>query len=247
MKDNDNGAGNIDYLQDIALVIAVTCVRNTIIEQYHAEGKLTNKEMKAFNIEVADNLYSFLYFNTGHITNKEDRKHFLELMFKYYPTNWDRPKLKQSIFDALDVKKGNLRGKKLMEEWGKKDRLNHSGMAKLEKEFLNALKTIPASPDILHDPLYAPVLLVIQLLETNQRKVALNILFRLIETGTDIYENKLREDAPDFFLTLSEIPEIPKHIKSFLIDAMLLTEGDKEGEFHNLKELRVAFKKLRTQ
>jgi len=40
--------------------MAANCVRNTIIEDYHSQGKLTDEEMKAFNKEVASKLYTFL-------------------------------------------------------------------------------------------------------------------------------------------------------------------------------------------
>ncbi len=44
------------HLKDIALIMSVNCVRNTIIENYHAEGKRSDDEMKAFNKEVANKL-----------------------------------------------------------------------------------------------------------------------------------------------------------------------------------------------
>ena len=40
--------------------MALHCVRNTVSEDYHASGKLTDAEMSAFNHEVADKIYSFL-------------------------------------------------------------------------------------------------------------------------------------------------------------------------------------------
>ena len=42
-------------LQRLALLIAVNCVRSTVIEDDHAAGKLDDPEMKAFNLEVANN------------------------------------------------------------------------------------------------------------------------------------------------------------------------------------------------
>jgi hypothetical protein len=44
--------------------MAVTCFRSTVIETYHAEAKITDPEMMAFNKEVANKLYTFinLYF-----------------------------------------------------------------------------------------------------------------------------------------------------------------------------------------
>ena len=42
------------YLKRLALLMAVNCVRNTVIEDYHAAGKLDDPEMKAFYQEVAN-------------------------------------------------------------------------------------------------------------------------------------------------------------------------------------------------
>ena len=42
-------------LKRLALLIAVNCVRSTVIEDDHAAGKLDDPEMKAFNLEVANN------------------------------------------------------------------------------------------------------------------------------------------------------------------------------------------------
>ena len=40
----------------LALIMAVNCVRNTVIEDYHSQGKMTQEEMKTFNKEVAHKL-----------------------------------------------------------------------------------------------------------------------------------------------------------------------------------------------
>ncbi len=44
-------------LQNLALVMSAVCVRNTIIEDYHGAGKITDPEMEAFNRQVADKVY----------------------------------------------------------------------------------------------------------------------------------------------------------------------------------------------
>jgi hypothetical protein len=49
-------------LKRLALLIAVNCVRNTVIEDYHSDGKLSDAEMKAFNQEVANKVYTFLHY-----------------------------------------------------------------------------------------------------------------------------------------------------------------------------------------
>jgi hypothetical protein len=74
----------------LALIMAVNCVRNTVIEDYHSEGKLTDQEMKAFNKEVADKLYTFL-----------------EYLYSMYPTNWDQPALDPDLIKAAKLFKAS--------------------------------------------------------------------------------------------------------------------------------------------
>lgn len=94
-------------LKRLALLMAVNCVRNTVIEDYHAQGKLTDEEMKAFNKEVANKLYTFLEY----IFNKplEDQQAFLSAMSIMYPANWDQPKLDSEFIKAAKFvkEKGN--------------------------------------------------------------------------------------------------------------------------------------------
>ena len=75
------------------------CVRNTVIEQYHAAGKLTDAEMKAFNKEVADNLYSFLLFllHPQFATVREKVLNWL-----WPPTTWDPPQFDPGFAGLLN-------------------------------------------------------------------------------------------------------------------------------------------------
>jgi hypothetical protein len=94
-------------LKRLALLMAVNCVRNTVIEDYHAQGKLNNSEMKAFNQEVANKIYTFLNF----LLNKpdEDRDAFLGAMGVMYPSNWDQPRIDRDFADVVKLitKRGN--------------------------------------------------------------------------------------------------------------------------------------------
>ena len=94
-------------LKRLALLMAVNCVRNTVIEDYHAQGKLTDSEMKAFNQEVANKTYTFLNF----LLNKpdEDRDAFLHAMGEMYPWKWDQPRIDRDFADVVKMikKRGN--------------------------------------------------------------------------------------------------------------------------------------------
>ncbi len=51
-----------ESIQSLALIVAVNCVRNTVIEDYHADGKLSDGDMKNFNKDVANKLYTFFTY-----------------------------------------------------------------------------------------------------------------------------------------------------------------------------------------
>ena len=44
----------------IAKAMTINCVRNTILERYHMDGKLSDADMKAFNKQVVNRIYTFL-------------------------------------------------------------------------------------------------------------------------------------------------------------------------------------------
>lgn len=89
-------------IQDIALIMAVNCVRNTIIEDYHVGGKLSDEDMKNFNKEVANKLYTFLKIGLFS-ENLAECQRFLNAMGMMYPQNWDKPVLDKEIMETLKL------------------------------------------------------------------------------------------------------------------------------------------------
>ena len=88
-------------VKELALMMAVNCVRNTCVEKYHSAGKLNDDEMKAFNKEVVNRIYTFLdvLFNAS----EEDRLAFLEKMKTQVipassPLAWDEPQVDNSLW-----------------------------------------------------------------------------------------------------------------------------------------------------
>jgi hypothetical protein len=94
-------------LKGLALLMAVNCVRNTVIEDYHAAGKLDDSEMKAFNQEVANKIYTFLQFLF--LKPDEYRDAFLSAMGVMYPPNWDQPKIDQDFVETVKIVKRTAR------------------------------------------------------------------------------------------------------------------------------------------
>jgi hypothetical protein len=88
-------------LKRLALLMAVNCVRNTVIEDYHSHGKLSNAEMKTLNQEVANKIYTFLHYLFNH--SSEDREAFLEAMAVMYPSNWHQPTLDADFVKAVSL------------------------------------------------------------------------------------------------------------------------------------------------
>lgn len=92
-----------DSLKEIAVIMAVNCVRNTCIENYHAEGKLTDPEMKAFNKEVADRLYTFLEVMLSR-PHEEWRAFFDDMAFLSGNAvqTWDKPEFDKQMWRGKD-------------------------------------------------------------------------------------------------------------------------------------------------
>ena len=88
-----------ESLEQLAVVMAVNCVRNTCIEAYHAQGKLTDAEMKAFNKEVADRIYTFL--EVLFARPKEEWRAFLAdraFLAGNAVQTWDKPKFREEMW-----------------------------------------------------------------------------------------------------------------------------------------------------
>ena len=82
--------------------MALHCVRNTIIEDYHAKGILADTEMKAFNKEVANKVYSFLQI--VHNPTYEQKKEFM-MRLLYKPNHWDESVFDEQFLGGLKIAK----------------------------------------------------------------------------------------------------------------------------------------------
>ena|ERR1022692_197843 len=89
-----------EHLRSLALTMAVACVRNTVIENYHADGKISDAEMKAFNKEVVNRLYTVLcVLHDPEL--KAGQPGVLRYLDMYYPTNWDQPRLDANLVGGV--------------------------------------------------------------------------------------------------------------------------------------------------
>ena len=88
------------FLKRLALMMAVNCVQNTVIEDYHARGSLSQEDIKVFNKQVANKLYTFLRFLfKGSI---DEREALLKATGLFYPREWDPPVMDADIKGAIN-------------------------------------------------------------------------------------------------------------------------------------------------
>ena len=105
-----------DHLRTLALTMAANCVRNTVIEDYHADGKLSDLEMMEFNKEVANKLYTFLRVGL-YGTNRKDKELFMKTQMLMFPHGWDEPSLDDEFMGALALAKDMGVGFKVVEKF----------------------------------------------------------------------------------------------------------------------------------
>lgn len=89
-------------LKTVALILAKYAVRdNTVLEEYHIAGKLSNPEMMALNKEVVNNLYTFLQI-LANPKYKEEKKQLVANKDPFYiPRDWDTPVFQEWLVDIL--------------------------------------------------------------------------------------------------------------------------------------------------
>lgn len=123
-----------DSMRDLALRMALNCVRNTVIEDYHCGvspssktgdysdvrvispygeipwnnlSRLSDEEMQRLNKEVVNKIYTFLLF-TFDPRYQKDHKYLFDLRpfpILPKPTGWDKPELDGNFIKGLRIVK----------------------------------------------------------------------------------------------------------------------------------------------
>ena len=93
-----------------AKMMTINCVRNTVIEKYHCQGKLTDDDMKAFNKEVVNRLYTFL----DCMFNRSDKERDLFLgkmaaVAEAFTAKWDEPELDKNLWSGAKTMKERIK------------------------------------------------------------------------------------------------------------------------------------------
>lgn len=92
---------DLETTQELALLLAVNCVRNTVIEDYHAGGHLSDSQMMTFNKEVCNKIYTFLEFMFNR--PQAEQQAFLSAMSLLRPSNWDKPVLDEDFIRSVQI------------------------------------------------------------------------------------------------------------------------------------------------
>lgn len=92
----------------MAILITLHCVRNTIIEDYHTQGKLSDEEMKEFNKEVVNRIYSFIELLSNPELEEVRKLAFKSPTFFYKPVGWDEPQFDERFKKGLESLKSNF-------------------------------------------------------------------------------------------------------------------------------------------
>lgn len=95
MTDDEN-------LKHLSKLIVHKCVRNTVLEDYHAEGKLNQAEMQTLMKQVNNKIYTVLkYLNE----EGDDHDTFMHLAEQGLPKDWDEPELDKSFVNSVAIMK----------------------------------------------------------------------------------------------------------------------------------------------
>ncbi|WP_460238347.1 hypothetical protein [Aurantivibrio plasticivorans] len=83
--------------------MSVNCVRKTVLDDFVANGKLSEQDLQVFIGESTDKLYTFL----NYLLNKseQDKQLFLEIMNTSYPQGWPEPQLSPVFEEAVELVK----------------------------------------------------------------------------------------------------------------------------------------------
>ncbi len=93
---------NDENLKHLSKVIVYKCVRNTVLEDYHAKDKLNQTEVMALMKEASNKVYTFLrYLNEEGV----DHDTFMHLAEQGLPKDWDEPELDKSFVNSVAVMK----------------------------------------------------------------------------------------------------------------------------------------------
>lgn len=85
----------VQTLKQLALMMSVKCVRNTVIEEYHVAGKINDKEMMAFNMEVSNKVFTVLYYL--YLKGPDALIATTNALSVYYPQNWNIPEIDKEL------------------------------------------------------------------------------------------------------------------------------------------------------
>jgi len=91
----------------LAMLIAASCLHDSVSGFYFSGGKTSDPEKRAFNKTVVNRLFTFLTYYFGE-TDEASKLVFLNLAARYYPDDWDLPELDERM--VAEVRKALKKG-----------------------------------------------------------------------------------------------------------------------------------------
>jgi hypothetical protein len=87
------------FVSDLAIMMAFNCVRNTVIEDYHRRGSVSPEDLKVFNKQVVDKLYTYLriLFNGS----PEEQAALLKVSTTTFPFDWAKPTIDSDLDETI--------------------------------------------------------------------------------------------------------------------------------------------------
>lgn len=91
-------------MERLAVLLAVNCFRNTVLENYHSEWpEFSQAKMKALMKESVNKLHTALHaFFTG---DKATQEAAWEVLNVYFPHQWDKPEFDQGFLRTIELTK----------------------------------------------------------------------------------------------------------------------------------------------
>ena len=91
---------NEDNVKRLALIIAANCIDKSVIETSNNNKEITDDQLKAFNKQLSDKIYTFL----SYLLNKPANEYSLmmDAMSKNYPDRWPLPCFDEQLLEGVN-------------------------------------------------------------------------------------------------------------------------------------------------
>ena len=90
-----------EELQETAIIMTKACVRNTVLEDIHTQGKLDDGDMKVFMKEVCNKIYTALHYLVGDCAPEESEAFWTLLKIFASDSGYDKPEFDHEFSEVM--------------------------------------------------------------------------------------------------------------------------------------------------